>query len=99
MLQKSSWPGQGPLLWLTEGGLNLGPNADAPAREQTQARTIERNFERMAAVPDIYMWTQHTINDKQGNDFKTGLRRDFIWGKGPGPPRPAWRTWKELERS
>ena len=31
------------------------------------------------------MWTQHTISDKQGNAFKSGLRDDFGVGPGAGP--------------
>jgi hypothetical protein len=86
-------------LWLTEGGYNIegagSPENDAEAK-RLQAQLIAENFDLMRRIPGIYLWTQHTITDKHGNDFKSGLRDDFIVGKGPGAKRPAWRTWAEL---
>ena len=50
----------------------------------------------MRRLGDVFMWTQHTISDKAGNDFRSGLRDDFVEGQGPGPTRPAWQTWRSL---
>jgi hypothetical protein len=96
MLHGARWRSDVAPLWLTEGGLNLGRRADVPARRELQARAIERSFRQTMALPEIYLWTQHTINDKAGNDFKSGLRDDFDWGHGPGRERPAWSAWRDL---
>jgi len=99
MLRAQRWvTGRAPL-WLTEGGYNIDgagtPESDAEAK-LVQAHLIQSNFDRMRRTRGIYLWTQHTITDKHGNDFKSGLRDDFIPGQGPGARRPAWRTWREL---
>jgi hypothetical protein len=96
MLRGAGWPGDDAPLWLTEGGLNLGSDAADPALRRFQARAIERSFRRMMGLDGVYMWTQHTISDKAGNDFRSGLRDDFVWGRGPGRARRAWQTWREL---
>jgi hypothetical protein len=99
MLRGAAWSNEPQPLWLTEGGLNLGSHVSDPAARQAQARSIERNFRRMMRLPDVFMWTQHTISDKQGNNFKSGLRDDFVWGQGLGEERPSWLTWRELPGS
>jgi hypothetical protein len=86
-------------LWLTEGGINMSTRYLDPAERENQARVIERSFRRSMHVPEIFMWTQHTINDKQWNSWKGGLRDDFTWEQGVGPPRPAWYTWRDLPGS
>jgi hypothetical protein len=96
LLASKGWPTQVQPLWLTEGGYNLHPNEDDRRAQLRQARLIETNFQRMRSARRVYLWTQHTITDKYGNDFKSGLRDDFVPGKGPGATRPAWRTWQEL---
>ena len=96
MLQGSGWTGDRPVLWLTEGGLNLGSRAADPIQRQFQAYAIERSFRRMMSLPDIYMWTQHTISDKSDNPFKSGLRDDFSSASGLGPERPSWFAWRSL---
>ena len=83
-------------LWLTEGGYNMGSHYLDPAEHEAQARLIERSFRRTMAVREVFMSTQHTISDKQGNDWKGGLRDDFVWGQGLGEPRLAWYTWRDL---
>jgi hypothetical protein len=96
MLNGAGWQSDVAPLWLTEGGLNLGGRA-ADARVQAlQAASIERSFRRTMELPGVYLWTQHTISDKAGNEFKSGLRDDFEWGAGPGPTRPAWEVWRDL---
>jgi len=96
MLHGARWRSDVAPLWLTEGGMNLGRRADNPAARRLQARAIERSFAETAALGDVYLWTQHTISDKPGNDFKSGLRDDFRWGRGPGRERPAWSAWRDL---
>ena len=96
LLGEEGWVSHAKPLWLTEGGFNLNPDPNDPGRKLRQADLIERNFRRMRRLPQVYMWTQHTITDKTGNDFQSGLRDDFIPEKGPGAKRPAWSTWETL---
>jgi hypothetical protein len=99
LLARNGWVERVQPLWLTEGGFNLYPDPADPRRRERQARLIERNFRRMRRLGDVYMWTQHTISDKAGNDFQSGLRDDFVAGQGPGATRPAWETWRRLPGS
>lgn len=99
LLASKGWPKQLQPLWLTEGGYNLHPNEAEPKARARQARLIEASFSRMRSEPRVFLWTQHTITDKAGNDFKSGLRDDFIAGQGPGAERPAWHTWRGLRGS
>jgi hypothetical protein len=99
ILKLQPWVSKRAPLWLTEGGYNIegaGGAQGAIEAKQLQAKLIADNFNRMRRVRGIHLWTQHTITDKAGNDFKSGLRDDFIPGQGAGAPRPAWQTWKEL---
>jgi hypothetical protein len=96
MLSGAQWRSDVAPLWLTEGGLNLGRRAADPSQRRLQAQWIERSFRQAMELPDVYLWTQHTINDKAGNDFKSGLRDDFQWGRGPGVERPSWTAWRDL---
>ena len=97
---RARWPARDRQpMWLTEGGFNMGSNWQDPATCLKQAQLIQRSFRRTMPVSEVYMWTQHTISDKQGNDWKGGLRDDFVWGQGVGAPRPAWYTWKDLPGS
>jgi len=66
LLRGRPWLAQPGPLWLTEGGLNLGSGPNDAARRSEQATKIERNFRSMMSRPEVYMWTQHTISDKQG---------------------------------
>jgi hypothetical protein len=51
----------------------------------------------MRTVPEVVMWTQHSINDLANNSFKSGLRDDFDYAlPGPGTARPSWSTWLTL---
>jgi hypothetical protein len=51
----------------------------------------------MRTIPEIFVWTQHVINDTFANNFKSGLRDNFDYLlPGPGPPRPSWSTWLAL---
>jgi hypothetical protein len=98
LLYAKSWKGIADRnLWLTEGGYNLGSLwADQAARD-AQAAKISQNFTRMRTIPEVYMWTQHGINDIGGNSFKSGLRDDFDYSiPSPGAARPAWSTWLTL---
>jgi hypothetical protein len=99
LLAEYGWVERVDPLWLTEGGFNLYPDPGSPTRKARQARLIERNFRDMLRLDDVFMWTQHTISDKAGNDFRSGLRDDFVEGQGPGARRPAWRTWRNLPGS
>jgi hypothetical protein len=96
MLRGAGWRSDVAPLWLTEGGLNLGAHAGDPAQRGVQAASIDRSFRRTMQLSDVYLWTQHTISDKAGNDFKSGLRDDFDASRGPGPERPSWSTWRDL---
>jgi hypothetical protein len=98
-LLRRGWATQNRPLWLTEGGYNLDFDEEIGAARKRQARLIERNYSRVLESDAVYMWTQHTISDKQGNEFKSGLRDDFVAGSGPGAPRPAWYLWKRLPGS
>jgi hypothetical protein len=96
MLGGANWRSDVAPLWLTEGGINLGRRAADRSARDFQARSIDLSFRQTMEHPEVYMWTQHTISDKAGNDFKSGLRDDFRWGRGPGPERPAWISWRDL---
>jgi hypothetical protein len=96
LLREHGWVDRVDPLWLTEGGFNLHPDPARPSRKVRQARLIARNFHRMLRLGDVYMWTQHAITDKPGNEFQSGLRDDFLEGQGPGATRPAWDTWRRL---
>jgi hypothetical protein len=96
LLARYGWVDRIEPLWLTEGGFNLHPDPADPRRKAGQARLIERNFREMLRLNDVFMWTQHSISDKAGNDFRSGLRDDFREGQGPGATRPAWHTWRRL---
>ncbi len=96
MLRGAGWESDVAPLWLTEGGLNLGRRAGDPAQRRLQASAIDRSFRKTMQLSDVYMWTQHTISDKAGNDFKSGLRDDFAWSKSLGEERPSWAAWRDL---
>jgi hypothetical protein len=96
LLRSEGWITHMLPLWLSEGGYDMYPDQlDARARAR-QARVIEANFERMKEGRHVYLWTQHTITDKRGNRFKSGLRDDFTAGRGPGARRPSWQVWMRL---
>jgi hypothetical protein len=96
MLRDAAWSSDVAPLWLTEGGLNLGSSLEDPAQRDFQAQAIERSFRSAMDMPGLYLWTQHTISDKAGNDFKAGLRDDFTPATGLGPRRPSWFAWRSL---
>jgi hypothetical protein len=83
-------------IWLTEGGYNMRTLSQDPATRELQADLIAQSFLGSGHAREVYMWTQHTISDKQGNDWKGGLRDDFTWGVGPGQPRPSWYSFRDL---
>ena len=83
-------------VWLTEGGYNVHPRQDDPRELERQADLIEHSFGEMAKLPEVRLWTQHSINDIAENDFRSGLRGNFIPSIGPGPQRPAYATWARL---
>jgi hypothetical protein len=99
LLDRAGWPGGDRRLWLTEAGVNMYPDHERPATRELQARRIERNFLEMAKLPEVFMWTQHVINDVPTNTFKSGLRDDFRGAFGPGAKRPAWAAWASLPGS
>lgn len=83
-------------VWLTEGGYNVHPRQRDPRELERQADLIEHSLGEMAKLPEVRLWTQHSINDIAANDYRSGLRGDFIPRIGPGPQRPAYRTWARL---
>jgi hypothetical protein len=84
-------------LWLTEGGYNLGSAWRDPSARDAQAAKIQKSFDAMRTLPEVVMWTQHGINDINGNNFKSGLRDDFDRTlDAPGAARTAWWTWLML---
>jgi hypothetical protein len=108
LLGSENWRGGGDrYIWLTEGGALLPPTKDDPRNysspsdftdaqrkqlQMTQAAKVADSFYRMQAEPDIYMFSQHAINDAFGNTFKSMLRDDFANGQ-PGLPRELWYRW------
>jgi hypothetical protein len=95
MLYAKNWKGGGDRnLWLTEGGYNLGTTWSDPAARDAQAAKIQKSFNAMRSIPEVFMWAQHAVNDIAGNTFKSGLRDDFDSTlPGPGAARPSWSTW------
>ena len=83
-------------VWLTEGasrmwefnGVGVGEEQRILMRTE-QEHDISTNVPLMESLPDVKLWTQHTIND----DIY-GLRDPWIAGRGPGKPRPAWDDFK-----
>ena len=96
ILRTARWQMGRQPIWLTEGGYNMRTLSQDPTERELQADLIAQSFLGSGHAREVYMWTQHTINDKQGNDWKGGLRDDFTWGVGPGPPRPSWYTFRDL---
>jgi hypothetical protein len=96
LLRTAGWQMGRQPLWLTEGGYNMRTEWQDPDVRTYQAALIERSFRGTRQRSDVFMWTQHTISDKQGNDWKGGLRDDFVWGVGPGEPRPSWYAFRDL---
>ena len=95
LIAGSTWTGR--QLWLTEGGYNLGTTWTDPAAREAQAAKIKKSFDAMRTVPEVVMWTQHSINDLANNSFKSGLRDDYNYAlPGPGTARPSWSTWLTL---
>lgn len=99
LLHGRAWPGARAKVWLTEGGVNMFPDQGDPEARLEQARKIEQSFGAMAGEPNIFMWTQHEINDVTTNDFKSGLRDEFLPSRGPGTPRPSLYAWAGLPGS
>jgi hypothetical protein len=99
LLYAKSWKGPEAdrSLWLTEGGYNLGSAWPVSAARDSQAAKIQKNFDAMRTLPEVVLWTQHGINDINGNNFKSGLRDDFDYSQNAaGAARPAWFTWLML---
>lgn len=97
MVRRGAWAkGRTPLLWLTEGGLNVFPGEDDARVRTLQAERIRRNFQEMSREAGIYLWTQHGLHDVEGNLFKSALRDDFRENEGPGRARPALDAWAAL---
>jgi hypothetical protein len=98
LLYAKNWKGGGDRdVWLTEGGYDLGGDWADPAARQAQAAKIQWSFGQMRTIPEIYMWTQHAINDTFADNFRSGLRDSFDYlVPGPGPPRPSWSAWLAL---
>jgi hypothetical protein len=97
ILERAGWfRGRPRQIWLTEGGYVLRDPASG-AEQAQQAALIERNFSRMRRLPEVRLWTQHGVNDVEGNRFKSALRDDFDGaGRQPGSPRPAWEVFAGL---
>lgn len=93
MLRGSAFEGR---VWLTEGGYNLHPDHHDPRALERQADLIEHSYRQMARLPEVSMWTQHSINDVWFNNYRSGLRGNFVHGVGPGAQRPAYATWARL---
>jgi hypothetical protein len=98
LLYEKNWKGGGDrYVWLTEGGYDLGGAWADPAARQAQADKIQWSFGQMRTIPEIFVWTQHAINDTFADNFKSGLRDNFDYLlPGLGPPRPSWSTWLAL---
>jgi hypothetical protein len=96
LLPVSRWRMGTQPVWLTEGGYNMRTLWQDPQTREDQATLITRSFQGTRQAPEVYLWTQHTISDKQGNNWKGGLRDDFTWGVGPGQPRPSWYAFRDL---
>jgi hypothetical protein len=96
LLRTADWQMGRQPLWLTEGGYNMRTLWQDPQTRTDQANLIEQSLRHSALCDEVFMSTQHTISDKQGNDWKGGLRDDFVQGVGPGQPRPSWYSFREL---
>lgn len=109
-LVKGGWNGGGPLrIYLTEGGHRVpGGSHNRPAALREQAAAITANAARMRAEPDVVLWTQHTIHDRDRppgemvEPFHSGLRDAPVItpdGLRLGRPRAAWSAWSGLPPS
>lgn len=95
LLYNKNWKGgsQNKYIWLTEGGCRLskvGQNRD------TQAARVKTAYNRMIGVADVYMFSQHGMDDDAvtNPNFKTPLREDWNYTTNqPGPPRRVFWTW------
>lgn len=81
-------------VWLTEGGY---PTAD----DNAQASRIQDTFNKMKStyLPEAYLWTQWTVNNKATESRKYGWRRDVSASGVPGSRRPLYYTWSALSES
>jgi len=75
LLYAKNWKGGGDrYVWLTEAATTSTATGRPGARRAQAEKSVD--FAR-CADPEIYMWTQHVINDTFANNFKSGLRDNF----------------------
>jgi len=95
----SAWDGG---VRLTEGAyLTDDPRtmtlADAVDCELEQAELLRKNFNASAALPQVALWTHHSVHDLPINRVKHGLYADFDWKRGiPGAEKLAWDVFAGL---
>jgi len=108
ILRQEGWHDQRAQIWLTEGGLDLGPSTPAVSPlEADQARLMAIAWEKLQALSDrheaagtigqVYTFGQHTLEDVPFREAVFSLRRPAgPLGEGEGTPRPAYEVWRGL---
>lgn len=108
ILTEEGWHDRSAKIWLTEGGLDLGPSTPAvSAFEDEQARLIATGWAQLQALSDrheaqgtigqVFAFGQHTLEDLPQRVASFSLRRPAdALGRGEGVPRPAYAVWRDL---
>jgi len=102
LLGNHGWHDHSCGIWLTEGAVATPDPAhytveDAYDHEQLQADLLKANYDVIASLDEVRLWTYHSIHDLPGRQAKTGLRQDFdLARRVPGPEKLAWDRFVEL---
>lgn len=108
ILTDEGWYDRKAQIWLTEGGLDLGPSTPAVSPlEADQARLIATGWAQFQALSDrceaggtigqVYAFGQHTLEDEPFREAVFSLRRPAgPLGEAEGEPRPAYAVWRGL---
>ncbi len=84
-------------MWLTEGGYVTPGPPYSQFELNAQAMLIRSNYNSMAQLPYVPMFTQHCISDSPFNSYNSGVRQKFIYGppaSAGAPKEPYFTAWK-----
>jgi hypothetical protein len=111
VLARYPWSGQNRVIWLTEGGYDanqslpddpLPGQPSAPNGEPEQNILCLGNFNAVRNLSNIYMWTNHMLNEEPHHPFETAFFNDWIPQPGTkaggtqGSQRQWGATWRGL---
>lgn len=108
ILEEQRWHDPRAKIWLTEGGMNLGPSTPAVSPlEADQARLLATAWRKLQALSDrheaagtigqVFAFGQHTFEEVAFREAAFSLRRPpGPLGEAEGVPRPAYHVWRGL---